>query len=30
LLSTTILSLVILVLAVVYFRKKENTFVDHI
>lgn len=28
--STTIISLVILVLSVVYFRKKENTFVDHI
>jgi lipopolysaccharide transport system permease protein len=28
--STTIISLVILVLSVLYFRKKENTFVDHI
>lgn len=30
LISTTILSLVTLVLSIVYFRKKENTFVDHI
>ncbi|REA56960.1 ABC transporter permease [Dyadobacter luteus] len=30
LISTTILSLITLVLSIVYFRKKENTFVDHI
>jgi lipopolysaccharide transport system permease protein len=30
LLSTTVLSLITLVLSIVYFRKKENTFVDHI
>ncbi|WP_221390642.1 ABC transporter permease [Dyadobacter sp. NIV53] len=30
LISTTIISFVILVLSVFYFRKKENTFVDHI
>ncbi|CAG5004410.1 Teichoic acid translocation permease protein TagG [Dyadobacter sp. CECT 9275] len=28
--STTIISLIILFLALIYFRKKENTFVDHI
>ena len=30
LLSTTLIALVILVLSLMYFRKKENTFVDHI
>jgi lipopolysaccharide transport system permease protein len=28
--STVIISLIILTLSIVYFRKKENTFVDHI
>jgi lipopolysaccharide transport system permease protein len=30
LLSTAIISVIILVLSLIYFRKKENTFVDHI
>jgi lipopolysaccharide transport system permease protein len=28
--STTLISVIVLILSLVYFRKKENTFVDHI